>query len=66
VQQLTQPVDSETITVWLSLLQEVLPGKLWILWDGAPIHRSKLLKTYLAEGRGNGFIWNGFRVMRRK
>ena len=52
VQQLTQPVDSETITVWLSLLQEVLPGKLWILWDGAPIHRSKLLKTYLAEGAG--------------
>lgn len=52
IQQLTQPVDSETITVWLSLLQEVLPGKLWILWDGAPIHRSKLLKEYLAKGAG--------------
>ena len=50
VQQLSMPVDSEAIILWLEWLQRVLPGKLWILWDGAPIHRSKRLRAYLAEG----------------
>lgn len=52
VQQLTMPVDSEAIILWLEWLQQVMPGKLWILWDGAPIHRSKSLRAYLAEGAG--------------
>jgi len=52
VQQLTAPVDSEAIILWLELLQQVVPGKLLILWDGAPIHRSNRLKAYLADGAG--------------
>jgi transposase len=31
------------------LLREV-PGRMVILWDGAPIHRSHLLKEFLANG----------------
>jgi len=27
-----------------------IPGKLLVLWDGAPIHRSKVIKAFLAEG----------------
>jgi transposase len=27
-----------------------IPGKLLILWDGAPIHRSQPIKKFLAEG----------------
>jgi transposase len=27
-----------------------IPGKLLIIWDGAPIHRSKLVKAFLADG----------------
>ena len=50
VQLLTESVDSEVIILWLEWLQKILPGKLWILWDGAPIHRSKRLRAYLAEG----------------
>ena len=50
VQLLTEPVDSEGIILWLEWVQRVLPGKLWILWDGAPIHRSKRLREYLADG----------------
>jgi transposase len=52
VQLLTGPVDSEAIIVWLDWLQQKVPGKLWILWDGAPIHRSERLREYLADGAG--------------
>ena len=27
-----------------------IPGKLLVVWDGSPIHRSKALKEFLAEG----------------
>ena len=27
-----------------------IPGKLLVIWDGAPIHRSKMVKEFLAEG----------------
>ena len=27
-----------------------IPGKLLVIWDGAPIHRSKVIKKFLAEG----------------
>src|SRR3712207_8887288 len=35
------------------LLKHVLrhiPGKLLIMWDGAPIHRSQAIKDFLAQG----------------
>jgi transposase len=31
------------------LLREV-PGRLLVLWDGAPMHRSHLIKAFLAHG----------------
>lgn len=33
-----------------------IPGKLLVLWDGAPIHRSKVVKAFLAEG-GAERLW---------
>ncbi len=37
------------------LLRQV-PGKLLVIWDGAPIHRSKVVKAFLAEG-GAERLW---------
>lgn len=31
------------------LLREI-PGKLLVIWDGSPIHRSKVVKRFLADG----------------
>lgn len=42
--------DSLGIIAFLDQLQEQIAGKLLIVWDGATIHRSKLLKQYLADG----------------
>ncbi len=33
-----------------------IPGKLLVIWDGAPIHRSKVVKAFLAEG-GVERVW---------
>lgn len=38
---------------FLQHLQRHVPGKILILWDGAPIHRSLLVKHYLASTRGH-------------
>ena len=42
--------DSQDIITFLKELMAQIPGKLLIIWDGASIHRSKLLKQFLAEG----------------
>jgi transposase len=42
--------DSGGVIAFLDELQQQITGKLLIIWDGATIHRSKLLKQYLAEG----------------
>ena len=31
-------------------LLEEIPGKLLVIWDGVPIHRSQAIKDYLAQG----------------
>jgi transposase len=46
----TEAFDSAAIIHFLELLQAQIAGKLLIIWDGAPIHRSKMLKDYLATG----------------
>ena len=33
-----------------------MPGKIMILWDGAPIHRSVLVKSFIASTRGRILI----------
>jgi transposase len=35
---------------FLQHLLDKIPGKLLLIWDGAPIHRSKAVKGFLAEG----------------
>jgi transposase len=35
---------------FLKHLLRHLPGKLLVLWDGSPIHRSQAVKAYLASG----------------
>ena len=42
--------DSLGIIGFLDLLQEQIAGNLVIVWEGAPIHRSKALQHYLAQG----------------
>jgi transposase len=37
---------------FLEHVQRQIPGKLLVIWDGAPIHRSKAIKQYLAQGAG--------------
>ena len=35
---------------FLRLLLRKLPGKLLVVWDGAPIHRGQAIKDFLAHG----------------
>src|SRR5512142_2998759 len=35
---------------FLLLLTREIPGKLLVIWDGAPIHRCQAVKDYLAKG----------------
>jgi transposase len=41
---------------FLKHLLRQMPGKLLVIWDGAPIHRSKVVKAFLAEG-GAERLW---------
>lgn len=41
---------------FLKHLLRHIPGKLLVLWDGAPIHRSKVVQAFLAEG-GAERLW---------
>ena len=38
---------------FLKHLQRHVPGKLLIIWDGASIHRSKLVRDYIASTSGH-------------
>jgi hypothetical protein len=39
-------ISSFEVIAFLGQLQRQIPGKLLIIWDGAPIHCSKELKAY--------------------
>ncbi len=41
---------------FLHHLLQHLAGKLLVIWDGAPIHRSKVVKAFLSEG-GAERVW---------
>ena len=70
-----QAYDSAGIITFLDELQAQIAGKLLLIWDGATIHRSKLVKQYLAEGAAvrltwpreplSACIWKGFPAMPR-
>lgn len=42
--------DSAGVIAFLSELREQVAGKLLVIWDGAPVHRSRALKQFLADG----------------
>jgi len=44
-------IKSLQVVEFLRHLQRHVPGKILILWDGAPIHRSLLVKSYVATTR---------------
>jgi transposase len=41
---------SDDVVRFLKHLVRWIPEKLLVLWDGAPIHRSRVVKEYLASG----------------
>lgn len=46
--------DAVAVVEFLRHLLRQVPGKLLVIWDGAPIHRSKVVKAFLqteANGR---------------
>jgi len=45
----TESFDSLGVITFLKQLLEEIEGKLLIIWDGAPIHRSREIKLFLAE-----------------
>lgn len=48
--------DSAAVIAFLEQLLGAIEGKLLIIWDGAPIHRSRAIKTFLAAGAAER-IW---------
>lgn len=44
-------IKSLQVIEFLQHLQRHIPGKILILWDGAPIHRSLLVKNHVAATR---------------
>jgi transposase len=45
-------IRSEQVVEFLKHLQRHLRRRLLILWDGAPIHRSRLVREYLSSTKG--------------
>jgi transposase len=43
-------LDSSDVVAFLEHLRREVPGRLVILWDGAPIHRSHTIREFLANG----------------
>jgi transposase len=50
VQMQERAYDGEAVVGFLRHLLRHIEGKLLIIWDGAPIHRSKAVKAFLATG----------------
>jgi len=44
--------DSEHVLPFLQMLWRTIPGTLLVIWDGSPIHRSKVIRAFLANGAG--------------
>lgn len=42
--------DGDAIVRFLKHLLQHIPGKLLLIWDGLPAHRSKAVKTFLRQG----------------
>jgi len=42
-------IRKEQVVAFLNHLARSIPGNLLVIWDGAPIHRAKVVKDYLAN-----------------
>src|SRR5471032_2613122 len=49
-------IKSPQVIEFLQHLQRHIKGRLLILWDGAPIHRSALVRGYVAATKGRIII----------
>ena len=49
-------IKSAQVVEFLKHLQRHIPGKLLIIWDGAPIHRSRLVAQHIAGTRGRVIV----------
>ena len=49
-------IKSAQVVEFLQHLQRHIPGKLLIIWDGAPIHRSRLVAQSIADTRGRVIV----------
>ena len=45
-----QAITSEDVVAFLEHLLREVPGRLVLIWDGAPIHRSHVIQEFLANG----------------
>jgi transposase len=52
----TKAFDSAAVIAFLEQLLSAIQGKLLVIWDGAPIHRSRAIKDFLAAGAAER-IW---------
>src|ERR687896_1006462 len=43
-------LNSADVVAFLEHLLREVPGRMVVIWDGAPIHRSQLIKEFLANG----------------
>ena len=45
-------IRSDAVVPFLRQLLRQVPGRLLVIWDGAPIHRSATVKAFLGCSRG--------------
>jgi transposase len=45
-----RPINSDDVVAFLEHLLREVPGQMVLIWDGAPIHRSRTIKEFLAHG----------------
>ena len=44
------PIDADDVVGFLEHLLREVPGRITIIWDGAPIHRRQVIKAFLVNG----------------
>ena len=44
------PINADDVVGFLEYLLREVPGRMVIIWDGAPIHRSRVIQQCLARG----------------
>jgi transposase len=44
------PINSDDVVAFLDHLLREMSGHMMVIWDGAPIHRSRVIQDFLAHG----------------